>query len=244
MNKLASLVLLFVTTLAATAAPINDLSSPDQATRDAAAKILRATYQPSLRAKWELELAKVRLGMTRQALTDYLQSYHVPQSLHPSAASGGSSNELWRLDDAWSLEVAIEERTGNHILIPTDDGTNTILQFSLVSILRNVWVEPPKTYTGIWTTYYVNGQKQSDISYRNGEYFGTFVSYHADGSESGVQHYDETGCNGAEIDYFPSGRVSTHGQYQHNVQSGTWTWYNEDGSVKNTEDYSAHPMPR
>jgi hypothetical protein len=49
----------------ATAAPRDDLSSPVQATRDAAAKTLRASYKPAPRSKWEPVVAALKKGTTK-----------------------------------------------------------------------------------------------------------------------------------------------------------------------------------
>jgi hypothetical protein len=230
MNATACLALFLVAALQLPASPLADLASPDQATRDAAAKILRASYQPPPRTKWEPLLAKLTPGLSGKELRKLL----MPYPGEGSASGGGGTTSSFRLDDAWELTIATDDR---------NDGALMNYAPQLSRRLRQIWVAPPKNYTGVWTTYYVNGQKGSVIDYRNGQYFGTFTSYHSNGFKGGVQHFDETGCNGEEIDYYPSGRISARGQYTHNRETGTWTWYNEDGSIQSTEDYTAHPLP-
>src|ERR1035438_1246926 len=104
-----------------------------------------------------------------------------------SIASGGSYRESYRLDDAWVLTCWYRH---------TDD---VLLERTLTSSLRYVWVAPPAHFTGVWITYYVNGKKSHEIQFRDGGYFGEFIAYNSDGSKSYIQHYDLTGADGEEI---------------------------------------------
>lgn len=95
----------------------------------------------------------------------------------------------------------------------------------------------PADFTGVWTTYFVNGQRSHEIHCRNGKYFGTFTSFYPSGPKSVVQHSGADGAEGEEIGYFPSGAVMYRGQYSKGAQVGVWVWYDEDGSVRSTQEH-------
>lgn len=66
---------------------------------------------------------------------------------------------------------------------------------------------------GRWVSYYDNGQKWSESSYKNGV------------------------KNGHSITFYPNGNVRYVGEYRNDDKSGTWTFYNEEGEVVKEETY-------
>lgn len=50
-----------------------------------------------------------------------------------------------------------------------------------------MWVAPPADFTGVWTTYFANGQRSHEIHYSNGRYSGIFTAFHSNGSKAYVQ---------------------------------------------------------
>ena len=204
--------------------PADDLSSPSQQVRDAAAKILRASYTVPSRTNWEAVVGSITNGMTKTNLLELLLPYHVTAQM--GMGSGDSHSQTYRLDDAWIL-----------ICWFRNEG-DILFERTLSASLRYVWVAPPTNFSGIWITYFVNGQKSHEIHYGAGKYYGEFIAYNPDGSKCYVQHYDHHVAEGADTGYFASGRTNYHGVYKSGKQVGTWIWYNEDGSVKSTQDYS------
>jgi MORN repeat variant len=204
--------------------PLDDLASPNQATRDAAAKTLRETYVPPLRSHWASLLNQLNPSMSEAAITDLLRPYHTHREM--GDASGGTGYESYRLDDLWLLQCSMNYRE------------NTLIQATLEEMLRHIWVEPPPKFSGLWITYYVNGQKSNEINYQNGIYFGEFIAYHDDGSKIYVQHYDQSGCDGDDTGYYPSGKVMYRAHYKNGTPVGIWTWYREEGSISSTQDHT------
>jgi hypothetical protein len=199
-----------------------DLASSSQAIRDTAAKAMRASYRPSSRTNWDSLVASIRVGDIRKEIDKRLRLLKITPGgvdMGPSAHAEG-----YRLDDRW-------------VLICEYDPFGNLLERKLDEDTRRVWVEPPPKFSGIWTTYYVNGQKRDAIDYKDGKYNGEFTSFRADGSKSVVQHYGPDGVEGEDTGYFPSGRVSYRGVYKAGRQVGTWTWFNEDGTARNSHDH-------
>jgi hypothetical protein len=138
----------------------------------------------------------------------------------------GAALESYRLDDAWLLRCSYQEFGSSDVL----------LSHELIESLRYVWIEPPAGFTGVWTTYFVNGQRSHEIQYRDGQHFGTFTSFYSNGSKAVVQHYGAEGADGEGTGYFPSGALNYKARYSKGTPTGTWVWYNEDGSVRSTRE--------
>jgi hypothetical protein len=68
--------------------PTDDLSSPSQEVRNAAAKILNASYTAPLRTNWEAAVNSITNGITKTSLLELLSPYHVTPQL--GMGSGGS----------------------------------------------------------------------------------------------------------------------------------------------------------
>ncbi|MCP5523807.1 MAG: hypothetical protein H7A46_21500 [Verrucomicrobiales bacterium] len=143
----------------------------------------------------------------------------------PGGASGAVHWEAFRLDDLWILECSYNPN-------------GRLFARRVYEMMRFVWVPPPANFSGIWTTYYVNGQRQSEIQYEGGHYCGQFIGFYTDGSKAYVQHFGVNGAEGADTGYFRSGRVAYRGQHHQGKQVGTWVWFDEDGTTNSLRDYS------
>src|ERR1051325_1216761 len=215
--------------------PISDLSSPSQETRDAAARVLRTTYRMPSPAAWNPLMATIKLAeTTRKELLENLDHFGVSPT---SDVGTGREFSSFCLDDRWTLTCWFQPSRG------TKEG-DTLTRCRLSEQVRWVWVDPPANFTGVWITYFVNGQPSSEIEYKDGRYFGVFTGFHPTGAKRIVQHYGPLGCDGADTHYFPSGRVESRGYYQDGVPKGTKTWYNEDGSVRTTEEFPRPPSQK
>lgn len=206
------------------AAPLEDLRSPTQQVRDAAAALLRATFVPPPRSRWEHVVAAINPGDSSDTIVQLLQPYRVTREM--GSSSGQSFGESYRLDDLWQLRCSFRRL----------ESGDALLGHELIESMRYVWIEPPAAFTGVWSTYFVNGQRSHEIQYRNGQYFGTFTSFYANGSKAVVQHYGAEGADGEDTGYFPSGALSYKARYSKGKPTGTWVWYNEDGSVRSTRE--------
>ena len=216
--RFISLVLFCCSACGLAASPTSDLSSTNQATRDAAAKILRETYIPPARTNWDSLIASLIVGMSKSNVLQLLKPVIVRQE--GGAGSGTFEAEQFRLDDLWILECHFDHGFQGCKLFPQPLDT---------------WVEPPPRFTGIWTTYRVNGQKSYEIHYKDGKRDGVMTSFYDGGSKAVVTHFVAGIQDGDETGYFPSGKVSYRGVYKTNEMVGTWTWFNEDGTVQYTQ---------
>ena len=197
----------------------SDLGSTNQEIRAAAAKILRETYTPPSRTNWDSLVASLKVGTSKSNILELLK----PVILGPGGGTGSGTFEAYqfRLDDWWMLECHFD---------------HGFLGCKLLAQPLDVWVEPPQKITGIWTTYWINGQKCYEITYEDGKRDGEMRSfYFDDGSRAVVSHFSQGVQEGEETGYFHSGKVSYRGVYKTNEMVGTWTWFNEDGTVQSTQ---------
>ena len=221
------LVIFLCSVSSLSASPRSDLSSPSQEVRDAAAKILLTNYIPPSRTNWESFLATIKVGDSKKTVLEKLQPFNASPIPEGGFATGGECDISYRLDDLWMLDCQF-------ICI-----SDTLVQRKLTEHLRSVepvGVQLPPKFTGVWTTYYVNGQKCREVHYKEGKPNGELTNFRSDGSKSYVQHYIAGVCEGEDTGYFPSGRIEYRGVYKAGVSIGIWTWYNEDGTVRTTRD--------
>jgi hypothetical protein len=204
--------------------PASDLSSPSQAVREAAAKIIRQTYTAPSRTNWEAVVSGITNGMTPTNVLELLSRFKVTSS--GGYPSDDSYNEVYRLDEAWVLVCGFRNKS------------DVLFERRLSPSLRYVWVAPPSDFTGVWVTYYVNGQKSREIHYEAGKYHGQSIKYYSDGSKEFVRRYNHHVLEGTSTSYFASGRTNYQGDYKAGKEVGTWVFYYEDGSTKSKKEYS------
>jgi hypothetical protein len=216
--RFLGLILLCCSVCELGASPISDLCSTNQTVRDAAAKILRETYVPPARTNWDSLVASLKVGMSKSNVLQLLKPVIVRSE--GAAGSGTFEAEQFRLDDVWILECHF------------DHGFQGCKLFQQV---LDTWVEPPSRFTGVWTTYHVNGQRNYETHYKDGARDGEMTSFYDDGSKAVVTHFIKGIQEGDETGYFRSGKISYRGVYKTNEMVGTWTWFNEDGTVQSTQ---------
>jgi hypothetical protein len=205
--------------------PILELASLSQETRDSAAAILRQSYTAPPATNWDTLISSLKLGSRRTNVLNQLVSL----KLQPEGGigSGNTDTVLYRLDSSWVLECSFTNSTA--------DGR--LSRRRLSQHIQDVWVEPPHGFSGVWKTYYANGQPSHQISYQGGLQEGEVILYRSDGTKSVVSHLINGMAEGKEEGFYPSGKVAYKGQHKAGAQVGTWTWYKEDGSVESNKEF-------
>lgn len=206
------------------ASSVEDLSSPSQETRDAAAKILRATYTPPPRTNWDLVVSTFKIGSSKTNILAQLHSLN----LHAGGGvgSGNTETETYPLDDYWTLKCSFTNTTAG----------SGLARVSLVGRPNNIWVEPPANFTGAWKTYWANGQPSHELHYKDGQLEGLLTTFFTDGSKSVISPQHNGVPDGVEEGYHPSGRIAYKGTYKAGKQVGHWIWYKADGSIESKKN--------
>jgi hypothetical protein len=243
MNRIGGVIIgFFALALTLKAAPLDDLASRSQAVRDRAATELRADFKPVPRGRWEPIAKSIKKGQSEENVSRMLALLNIhgnkrtierSQNGFPILNDGMGDAEFYRLDDQWTLTVHYQF------------GEDKVDRSELANDIGYVFVDPPKHFTGSWTCYYTNGVRAFTIEYKNGQYYGEWTQFHTNGVKKHVQHYTLIGCDGPDIEYFPSGRIKCRGQYKGNKIDGEWIRYRENGTVKDIENWVrgavAHP---
>ena len=78
----------------------------------------------------------------------------------------------------------------------------------LLRSVRRVWVVPPAQYTGVWVTWYVNGQKEHEVQYRSGKIDGTYTTFYDNGAKEYERHLMDI-HHGGETGWHRNGKKLT-----------------------------------
>ncbi len=206
-------------------------------------------YQP--KAYWEQRVAQLKPGMTSDEALQLLMPERSPAerrtTLQGKSCMGVISVNTYRLDDYWKTAIysfderrsPLSGREGVQRDSDVDLGRGKLSPTPpvLVQDVRQVWVSLPAGYTGLWVIWHVNGQKASEIQYRNGQPDGTLTAFYDDGAKLSEQHYIMGICHGTITGWHRNGNKSDEGQYDHGKEIGTWRRWNENGQVTHIEEY-------
>ena len=221
-------VLVFATLAMAEDDTINELikklGSPNLEIRDEAAKQLRKSYVSPERDHWQELLAKTKPGDSKE---DIRKRFSVGKNVDFKAANSTGPvhlDQYW-LDTHWMLSGWFHN---------SDD---SLKEAWLVEHVLPVRVNPMGDFSGVWITYFANGQKYHEINYKNGKKHGTSTSYRADGSRSYIQNFKSGVIDGEYTGYYRTGEVIYRGVYSAGKKTGIWTRYQRDGSISIERDY-------
>ena len=184
------------------------------------------------RAYWEKQIRGVNVGMELEEAVRSLLPNATPaereQAMQAGPWSGQSGVFMLRLDDYWTVTLYVVNIEDKKLCQAP----------ALNQHVRSTWVQPPADYTGIWVTWFVNGQKANEVHYRNGQYGGTFTAFHDNGGRCYEQHYKENICDGTDTGWYRSGKKMYEGQYKDGKQDGRWQHWYEDGKPQCLQEYS------
>lgn len=212
------------------ASPALDLSSPSQAVRDAAALLIRARYVAPARTNWESLLSTIQVGDSATNVWQVLRPLKV--TTKKGRTVEGEYLASYRLDDRWVLSCTYQTPG------------NMLKERELREDWRYAQVPPPKAFSGVWVTYWINGQKREENYYTNGIVLEERW-YSPEGAKSGVWQHGPNGLEDVTM-YFRSGRIQRHTHdYQTNGVKGTISiLYNEDASTNSLDVRQYFPSGR
>jgi hypothetical protein len=222
---------------AAIAVHIKALSDTNSEKRAAAAQALRrivARYPSGTiylstkdggEAAWQEKVNRVEPGMAKTEVLKLLPPF-VKGSENSGISEGDSHVVIYRLDYHWMVRIAY--RNADKVIAPPE----------LLKGALQVYVAPPKGFTGTWVTWHVNGQKAHEFQYKDGHYDGAVTSFHDNGRKSTVQHYANRNAHGPGAGWKADGTLSYTIQYRDGKQNGRWTHWHANGNKHSEADYA------
>lgn len=79
--------------------------------------------------------------------------------------------------------------------------------------------------------YYITGEKQEEIHYKNGIKDGINTFWYQNGEKMYECNYQNGQLNGTFTQWFDNGKVDYIAKYENGRPSGTWKYYGKDGSL-------------
>jgi antitoxin component YwqK of YwqJK toxin-antitoxin module len=118
--------------------------------------------------------------------------------------------------------------------------------------------------SGVWKTWYQNGNLKTGITYMNNQpnghariyyengkiseegnwkntvWIGSYTYYHSNGQKAYEWNFTENGKrSGPQKYYYENGKLYIKGDWVDGKENGTITEYNEDGTIKSEKNYTA-----
>ena len=90
---------------------------------------------------------------------------------------------------------------------------------------------------GVWTRWYVNGQKESEGTWKNGNREGVWTVWFANGQKHRETTWKNGKREGVMNEWYHNGQKWTEGTYKDGKMEGVWTVWNETGSNSDTDTY-------
>ena len=87
---------------------------------------------------------------------------------------------------------------------------------------------------GLCTTWYKNGQKETEGQYVNDLPVGHFTWWHSNGQKAVEGQYASGDRVGSWTWWHQNGQKAVGGEFVKGVEIGKWTWWKEDGKVANS----------
>ncbi len=141
------------------------LSSPHPETRRAGAEVLQKRYAEDPKSLGDHGEAywKERIGRAvGKRLSEGLTILDSPRC-SGGEAGGGGMTQTCKLDDFWTVDIGVSTR-GDETLFHVSEPRRRV---------ERIEVEPPADFTGIWTTYSVDGAVYQCRRFRAGAFVDT-----------------------------------------------------------------------
>jgi hypothetical protein len=226
------------------------LESPSPSIRMFASKSLQGTYVPLSRTNAEELIARLQFGMNESAVSNLL-------------SSAGATNEgvekirdeivkTFRVDDLWVIRCWFTNAVATNVVV-TNSVTKKAVTKNVVAgkseyglaearvleQMNQIIVDPPSDFSGIWLTYWINGNVSYERHFQNGQLEGVNTGFYPNGVRSIEVAFHNGVPDGQDTGYFPSGKIQYQGQNKAGKEVGHWIWYSEGGVVQAERDYDA-----
>jgi hypothetical protein len=177
------------------------------------------------KAYWSKKVEQITPGTKKAVVQKILPPFAKSPGIS-GVGSGQSHIDFYRLDYDWT------------VIIQYYNPDTVIERPRLDREEMKVFVAPPAKYTGAWICWHVNGQKAYEIQYLDGQYDGTFATFHDNGKISVEQHYVNHVANGADTGWYADGAKSYAGQYRDGKQVGHWVHWHPNGQKRSESNYN------
>jgi antitoxin component YwqK of YwqJK toxin-antitoxin module len=85
------------------------------------------------------------------------------------------------------------------------------------------------SYGETQNTYYENGQKESEVNYKDGEKDGKYTAWYENGQKGEERNYKDGKEDGKVTLWYENGQKKLEGNYKDDKKDGKFTWWYENG---------------
>ena len=93
-------------------------------------------------------------------------------------------------------------------------------------------------FTGKAVSFYANGQKRQEASYKDGKYDGLWSWWYENGQKSREENYKDGKENGLHPRWYENGQMRGEVSWKNGKRDGLWTKWHENGQIKGTGNHT------
>ena len=133
-----------------------------------------------------------------------------------------------------SLLIGCSAQEEDGPVIETNFDNDTITEEKQEPVQEIIEIVPG----GAHQEYHPNGQLKIDGQYdKNSQRTGLWISYYENGEKWSESYYVEGVQDGHSLTFFPNGQVRFVGEYKAGERIGEWRFYDESGELVKTENF-------
>lgn len=172
-------------------------------------------------ARWREKVQQVKPGMTPADVEEIFGK--LPDGF--ADGSGRSHVQSYHLDHHWRISISYRNspKFVLSISMPERQG-------------RPISAPIPADFTGLWITWYANGQKASETQMSDGRVAGMHISYHDNGRKWWEQaHTREHKADGPGAGWNRDGSIRYSIAYRDDQRVGKWIYWYANGQKQSEE---------
>ncbi len=90
---------------------------------------------------------------------------------------------------------------------------------------------------GLWKFWDKKGNLDQEVTYKDGEFEGPYVSYHENGKKKEEGSFDHNHIHGTFKTWYDTGDLESQGYYHFGIKDSIWFFYYPNGKVYETGNY-------
>jgi antitoxin component YwqK of YwqJK toxin-antitoxin module len=183
--------------------------------------------------------------MNRLLLFALILSFFTPLSSCRQKEVVETKNEAGKLVERYTIDPRTKLKDGLHETFFTTTGGKSeestykvgvlhgeqIFYYETGQVMERRIFDKDGNFSGSFKSYHENGHLKSEGQYENGSMVGKWKFFYRSGNVKEIIHYKNNVENGPFIEYYENGKVSAEGTYMDELEHGLLKMYDNKGNL-------------